>query len=110
MDMSQLVIPSAGQKLQGSDFRDLCRPGVYVFMRRGKPLYIGMAKRMLGRIGSLHRQAESAIEECDEVLLYPCVSVKAAVELEIILIGKLKPTYNKQHKMFAAKLLGLSRA
>lgn len=103
------MIAEAGQKFKGNDFRSLLSPGVYVFMRDGQPLYIGMAKRLLGRVGGWHKQAERAIKECDEVLLYPCVSKKAAEELETLLIGNLKPVYNKQRKMYAAYLLGLSK-
>ena len=79
-------------------------------MLDGFALYVGMATRLLGRIGGWHKQAERAIEECDEVLLYPCVSAKAAKELETILIGNLKPKYNKQRHMYALRLLGLSQA
>jgi hypothetical protein len=107
MNLSQLVLPQAGQKFQASDFRDLLKPGVYLFMRGGLPLYIGMGKRLLGRIGGLHKQAGLAIEECDEVLMYPCVSLKAATELETLLIGQLRPRYNKQRNKYAANILGL---
>ncbi len=110
MDLSKLVLPEAGQKFKASDFRDLLKPGVYLFMRGGVPLYIGMAKRLLGRVGGWHKQAESAIQECDEVLLYPCVSVETALQLELMLIGQLKPLYNKQRKMWTHRLLGLSRS
>lgn len=110
MRLEALVLPEAGQKFKGSDFRDLRKPGVYLFMRGKEALYVGMAKRLLGRVGSFHSQAQLAIEDCDEVLLYPCVSVKAAQELEIILIGRLRPKYNIQRKMYAAKMLGIKYA
>src|SRR6266852_4384829 len=106
-DIESLVIKGAGQKFVGSDFRQLRKPGVYVFMLGGLPLYVGQGKMLLRRIGSNHHQALKAIELADEVLLYPCISESAAIELEIILIGKLKPKFNVNRGMYMKKLLGI---
>lgn len=67
-DIAQFVLPGTGQSFKGNDFRDLRQPGVYVFLLKGKPLYVGMSKQLLGRIGSRHSQAKRAIEDCDQVL------------------------------------------
>lgn len=108
--IESLVVGGAGQRFKGNDFRDLRKPGVYVFLQNGLPLYVGMSKMLLGRVGHKHRQAERAINECDEVLLYPCVSEEAAKELETLLIGKLHPKYNQnQFGAFLTKYLGVAR-
>lgn len=107
--ISSLVIPEAGQQFIGSDFRDLRKPGVYVFMLKGQPLYVGMGSMLLRRIGAKHYQATQAIDECDQVLLYPCVSIKAAQQLEALLISKLQPKYNWRQRSKALRdRLGLS--
>jgi hypothetical protein len=96
--IERLTVRDAGQKFTGEDFRDLRRPGVYVFMLAGEPLYIGMSSSLLGRIGGAHHFQQVAIEECDEVLLYPCANIKAADVLEEILIQRLKPKYNVRRR------------
>jgi hypothetical protein len=67
-----------------------------------------MSNRLLSRIGSFHKQARCAMEECDKVLLYPCVSVKAAIQLEKLLIARLRPRYNANGKRaYIQQMLGL---
>lgn len=109
-DIEQWVIPGAGQQFTGDDFRSLREPGVYIFMREGKALYVGKATRLLGRIGARHHQAE-AIYLCDQVLLYPCKSDSAALRLEELLITKLRPRFNAQKLNNSIKQrLGLARS
>lgn len=97
--LEELVMPNGGQRFTGSDFRALRLPGVYLFMKEKAALYVGMASCLLQRAGSKqHAQADQAIAECDEVLFYPCQSIDAAVELERLLIWKLKPDFNHNSK------------
>ena len=106
-EIAGLVIADAGQSFTGDDFRSLRQPGVYVFMLGAECLYVGMATRLLGRIGGNHHRKE-AIAECDRVLLWPCVSKPAAARLEEILIAGLNPRYNKRKRFTAmCKHLGL---
>lgn len=93
--ISKLIIQDSGQSFNGNDFRSLKNPGVYVFLKGSKPLYVGMSKCVLQRIGfANHLQAARAIDECDKVLIYTCKSVPKARRLERILIARLQPAYN----------------
>jgi excinuclease UvrABC nuclease subunit len=104
------VVPESGQRFNGEDFRMLLKPCVYLFMKDGSPLYIGMSKNGIARpAGANHRQF-AAREECDEVLIYPCNSERDAKYLEELLICKTKPKYNRnKFTSFAAILLGNRR-
>jgi excinuclease UvrABC nuclease subunit len=99
VNIEEWVIPGAGQQFDGDDFRDLRRPGVYVFMFEGSALYVGMASMLLRRIGGFHKQAQDAIDGCDRVFVYPCVSLEAALELEKLLICQLKPRDNVNSRL-----------
>jgi hypothetical protein len=43
-----------------------------------------------------HHIARTCMDECDELLIYYCHSVRAAEECETILIDRLQPKYNKR--------------
>lgn len=105
-EIEQLVLPSAGQQFKGNDFRQLREPGVYVLLSNGIPLYVGMGSMLLRRVGGKHGQADKAINECDQLLIYPCISTKAAAKLETILISKLQPKYNWRKRSIVLRELG----
>jgi excinuclease UvrABC nuclease subunit len=85
--------------MSGDALRDVRKPGVYVLMRAQTVLYVGMGKRIMGRLaGGQHAQEDKAIAECDAVLLYPCVSATAAEALETLLIGRLQPRFNRRKR------------
>jgi excinuclease UvrABC nuclease subunit len=92
--IEQLVIPETGQRMSGDALRDVRKPGVYVLMLGQTVLYVGLGKRIMGRLGGCHAQEDKAIAECDEVRLHPCVSEAAAEELETILIEIFQPRFN----------------
>lgn len=95
MDIESLVVEGAGQSFKGDDFRMLCKPCVYMFMKNGLPIYVGMSRNGISRPASrAHAQAEHARSECDEVKIYPCVSEDAARNLEEMLIAKTQPPHN----------------
>lgn len=97
--IAALTIPEAGQSMSGDALRDIRKPGVYVLMLKDKPQYVGVGKLVMGRLtGSNHKQADRAIALADKVLIYPCVSEEAAIELETILIKGLQPVWNKSKK------------
>jgi hypothetical protein len=98
--ISGCVIPDSGIRFNGPDFRSLTGPQVYVFMKAGMPLYIGMSGNGMSRCANrVHKQAEVARAECDSVLVYPCVDRKAADKLESLLIKNMQPKYNKGKKI-----------
>jgi hypothetical protein len=99
--IASLVVPNAGQKFRGDDLRLLRGPGVYVCIENGKALYVGSSKRLLGRIGGVHLRG-NIIDTCWEVLLYPCVSLVAARQLEAILIKDMSPPSNQRGKFNSA--------
>ena len=95
-EIEALIIPDSGQSFKGDDFRKLCLPCVYMFMENGLPIYIGMSSSGISRPSqSAHRQWCLARKECDEVRIYPCKSVDAAVKLERILLCRTQPKHNR---------------
>ena len=101
--IERLVIAGAAQEFKGNDFRDLLKPGVYVFLRHEQPIYIGSSKSLLRRVASNHHKP-LAIEECIKLLLYPCVSESAARELENLLIQAFQPQYNQSGTRYWEKM------
>lgn len=108
-EIESLVVEGAGQSFTGDDFRSLRRPGVYALMLGDVCLYIGMGRNVLGRAASEGHHCWLAIRDCDKVLLWPCKSHDAAFKLELILIRRLKPRYNKVNLFVnAKKMLGIT--
>jgi hypothetical protein len=107
--IEQLVKAQAGQQFKGSDFRELLGPGVYVLLSKSKPIYVGRGNNLLRRLSGLHHK-RYVIDSCDELKLFPCISVQASVELEELLIGSFQPRFNdKQKTSMVAHRLGLAR-
>lgn len=105
--LAKLIIPDSGQQFKGNDLRQLMGPGVYVLIEEEVVLYVGVGKNILRRISSKHHQ-KAAFETCDKLLLYPCVSYEAALELERLLIFSLKPLRNsRQHLSHLQRLMGI---
>ena len=90
------VLPDKGQRFTGEDFRNLRMPGVYVLLKGDEVLYVGYGVSLLRRIGTDRQEyaRDSAIQACDQVLLYPCQSIGAARRVERILINQLQPRFN----------------
>jgi excinuclease UvrABC nuclease subunit len=59
-------------------------------------LYIGVSINGIGRPSSKSHHAKLARLECNRVLVYPCLTRQMAHKLEIFLIAKLMPKYNKR--------------
>lgn len=108
-EIERYVIPNSGNQFTGDDFRLLCRPCVYLFMLNGLPLYIGMSGIGIVRSAARnHHHADLARKECDQVLIYPCLSVDAAYSLEKLLIHVLSPKYNERLRgSYTADRLGV---
>jgi hypothetical protein len=93
--IESLVVETGGAEFTGETFRQLCGPGVYMFMLGDLPLYVGMGGDLLQRCAQkAHRHAKTARAECNRVLIWPCQSEEKAKLLEELLICKLKPKYN----------------
>ena len=107
-EIETLIIPNSGQSFTGDDFRMLLKPIVYMFMKAGLPLYVGMSRRGITRPSGAHHVAK-AREECDEVKIFPCINEGAAYRLEQILISRTNPLYNERLRQAEAKrLTGIS--
>jgi hypothetical protein len=107
-----LVCSTEGQSFKGDDFRMLCRPCVYLFLKDALVLYVGMSRNGISRPAERgHRQAMLARAECDEVRIFPCLTIFAAQQLEGLLISGLQPKYNKRQRMprFIARLMGVGQ-
>ena len=108
MEIEELVIENGGQSFQGYDFQQLCEPGVYLFLERGKPLYIGMGSNALARASQTAHKKAHVRESADEIKIFPCKSVLAAKALETILIEKMRPLFNQNKTVGAIKrILGI---
>ena len=106
-----LIVPNGGSRFSGDDFRLMGGPIVYCFLRQNTPLYVGMSKAGLSRPGArVHKQAETARRECDEVLIFPVRNAADASKLERLLISVFRPEYNRQrpHLSEVAERLGLN--
>ena len=97
------LIKGIGARFTGEDFRSLCKPTVYMFLRNGEPLYVGYSRQGLGRALNTHKQADKARQECDEVLTWPCRDVISAQQVERILIAHCRPVYNVRCQLKRAR-------
>lgn len=94
------IIPDSGVRFAGQELKRLSKPCVYLFIKNDLALYVGMSKNGLARPFSVgHGAAKRCMDDCDELLVYYCHSVEAAVECETILIDLFKPKYNKRKKI-----------
>lgn len=110
MKIEELVIEGAGQSFKGIDFRQLLNPGVYILLKNEQPIYIGMGNRLIYSLSrhKSHYKRTQALEQCDQILVYPCKSVAAAKELESMLISAAQPKHNSRGKSAKIKqLLGI---
>ena len=77
-------------------------PGVYIFKRKGKPLYVGKAKSLSKRLRAYLRpdreRIKAMVEEADSLEIVPTTSEEGALILEARLIRRLKPRYNVRLK------------
>jgi len=96
--ISKLIKNGGGQKFRCADFRELKGPGVYVAVDKGRALYIGFGKSLLNRVSNPNHFKRYVIDDCEEILLYPCISIEAARELEALLIRALRPPLNSNLK------------
>jgi hypothetical protein len=65
---------------------------VYLWLRGNVPLYVGMSRRGIYRLGPRHHRL--APEETDEILVWPMADVKQARAIELLFIRTLQPYYN----------------
>lgn len=105
-----LVVENSGISFKAGAFEKLCGPIVYLFLRHGEPQYVGMSRRGLSRPGSGNHHKALTRATCDEVMVWGCPSARAAIELERILIGALRPAKNGgSWNSFVRERLGMRR-
>jgi hypothetical protein len=107
----RLILPSGGVRFDGEEFRRLCRPLVYMFLKDNTPLYIGFSAAGLARPSQNAHHAKRARQEADEILIWPTKTEADARELESILIFAMQPKYNRRRPADPMKkiVLGVSR-
>lgn len=95
-EVATRIIPDSGFSFTGEDFRAMAQPCVYLYLLGNEALYVGMSGNGISRASSRTHQSASVRQEADRILLYPCHSLKAARDVECILIKALKPKYNSR--------------
>jgi hypothetical protein len=110
-EFEKLTLPNGGSRFKGEDFRQMCGPIVYMFLKDNDVLYVGMSSCGLARPGSRqHHMADSARQDCDEVLIWPTKSAAAAIELESLLIAVFRPLQNKRIQSSLVPIIPLRSA
>lgn len=93
-------------------------PLVYIFIKKdfrspnneGIILYVGKSKNGINRpFDPYHNYAKEAKKEANELHLYICDDEQEAIKLEIELIRKYKPKYNKVDEVNTEKKLRLEQ-
>jgi excinuclease ABC subunit C len=77
-------------------------PGVYIFKRGGKPIYVGKAKALSKRLRAYlnpdNDRMASMVEEADGLEIVPTTTEEGALMLEANLIRRYRPRYNVRLK------------
>lgn len=75
-------------------FERLAQPCVYMFMREGKPVYIGKSKQGIFRAGSPHHQRAPERATADEIKVFWFKKAWQASDMERRLIQQHNPPLN----------------
>lgn len=67
---------------------------VYIFLKRNKPIYIGMSQDGIRRALSKQSRNKEVLEQYDRLWIYRANDLQAAKDAEKILIITLNPKYN----------------
>lgn len=73
---------------------DMEKPGVYIWEREGKALYIGQSRHVIHRLGGHHCIKPELVKDGDRLLIRFTESSRSALALEKQLIEKFRPQYN----------------
>ena len=80
--------------------------GVYMYVRADEAIYIGAAKKVLGRALARNHHKLPELLTGTSLILFPCKTYEEAKELEKQLISELNPMYNERNgKMTIAERL-----
>jgi hypothetical protein len=97
-DNSQFNLnPLAKVNLEPNDFRALLRPGVYIFWKKDRALYVGKGRRVMNRMSNPnHGAVGRAIRECTSIEVLFFADERAAMAQESELIAHLQPLFNRK--------------
>jgi hypothetical protein len=91
-------------EFSGDSLAILRSAGVYMYVREDRAIYIGAAKKVLGRALARNHHKLSELFSGTSLILFPCDTYEEAKQLEAELISDLKPEYNERNgKMTIAK-------
>jgi len=92
----------------------LNRPGVYMFVRDDRALYIGASDAVVGRALARNHHKRKVFKDAlkgASLIIFPCQSLADARELEDRLIHELRPEHNQRGGWKQiAKILGYATA
>lgn len=90
------IVNHRGLHIEANTFRTVTGPGVYVFQRGERVLYVGKGNNVLHRASdNWHHKRDKFWEEFDSVTFIPSPSEEAASAAECELIRLFEPTYNE---------------
>lgn len=111
-EVLRILSAAAGVQFQGSDILEWSRPVVYLAFRNGEPLYVGVSDRGIGRLFDKQHLLLKKLAPEDHLQVWAVSSTAEAKRLEVLLIDRLQPRFNRRGKMSALELrhrLGLAR-
>jgi excinuclease UvrABC nuclease subunit len=96
-EYKSLVFQTSGAiELSKSDIENFTSPMVYVFSVGALALYVGMSKNGISRPFEPTHHAKKVRQEADSLDLYLCDSKEEAAVLQLALIHRLNPKYNRR--------------
>jgi hypothetical protein len=84
-------------------------PGVYIYVKDDRAIYIGASRSMIGRALARNHHRRKDLLAGASLLLFPCKDLHEARRLEEQMIGELRPVCNERGGWkHAADLLGVT--
>lgn len=111
MNAKKFLSHSSAIEFNAESLAILRGPGVYMYVREDKAIYIGASRSAIGRCLARNHHKKQHLLAGTSLLIFPCKDHTAAKELEDWLIFDLKPIGNKRGGwQQLANALGMTRS
>jgi hypothetical protein len=95
--MDKKLVCGQAMEFGAEALRYLNGPGVYMYIRDDKALYVGSSRSLMGRAGSRkHDKRGVFIYDATSLIMFPTRTHADALKLEDQLIFELRPEHNKR--------------